>query len=58
MTVNRQWHDKHVSLATGTLTIEELLEMAFSMPSVLRLYSESHWEKLVSQELRALELVM
>jgi hypothetical protein len=59
MAVNRQWHDKHVSLATDThSTMEEVLEMAFSMLSVSRLYSESHWEKLDSQELRVLELGM
>jgi hypothetical protein len=46
-------------MATDTHTaIEELLEAAFSMLSVLRLYNESHRVKLDSQELRALELGM
>jgi hypothetical protein len=53
MAINRQWQDTHVSLATDThATIEELLEMAFSMSSVPRLCSESHEEKLDCQELR------
>jgi hypothetical protein len=38
--------DKHVSLAIDTqVTVEELLEVVFSMWSVLRLYSKNNREK-------------
>jgi hypothetical protein len=41
----RQRLDKHVSEATDThATTEELLEVVFSVRSVLRLYSESRRE--------------
>jgi hypothetical protein len=48
-----QWHGKHVSVATTQhVTIRELLEVVFSMQSVLRLYSEDQWEKLIGQSQR------
>jgi hypothetical protein len=43
----RQWCCKQVSTATNQHTTEELLEMVFSMQSMLRLYSGDQWEKLV-----------
>jgi hypothetical protein len=47
VSVARQWLDKEVSTATDTHnTIREMLEAAFSMLFVPRLYSEGHGEKL------------
>jgi hypothetical protein len=44
-----QWHDKHVSTAMNQqATIEELLEVVFSVWSALRLYGEDQQQKLVS----------
>jgi hypothetical protein len=41
----RQWHSKHISAATiEHATIEELLEVVFSVQSMPRLYSEDQWE--------------
>jgi hypothetical protein len=41
-TIARQGHDKHVSIAINQhATMEELLEVVFSVWSMLRLYSEA-----------------
>jgi hypothetical protein len=49
--IARQWHNKHVSVATNTpTTTEELQEEIFSVRSVPGLYNEDQWEKLVSRE--------
>jgi hypothetical protein len=46
--IARQQHGKHVSAAKNQhSTIEELLEVVFSVWSVPRLYSEDQWNKLV-----------
>jgi hypothetical protein len=46
----RQWHCKHVSTASNQdATIEELLEAAFYVQSMLRPYSKDQREKLVTQ---------
>jgi hypothetical protein len=43
-----QWHGRRVSWVMNKhATIEELLEAIFSMQSLLWLYSEDQWEKLV-----------
>jgi hypothetical protein len=47
--VARQQFDKHVSAVMDMhATVEELLETMFSMQSMLRLYSESHWANLIA----------
>jgi hypothetical protein len=43
-----QWSNKHISATT-----EELLEVVFSVWSMLRLCSENQREKLVSQRLES-----
>jgi hypothetical protein len=49
MAVARKWLRKHLSAAMDIYTaIEGLLEVVFSVWSVLRLYDEGHQEKLVS----------
>jgi hypothetical protein len=51
--IARQRRHKRVSTSTNKhATVEELLEMVFSIWSVLRLYSEDQPEKSVSLELR------
>jgi hypothetical protein len=43
MAVARQWHSKHFSVAPNThTTVKELLDMVFSVQSMLRLYNEDH----------------
>jgi hypothetical protein len=47
MAIARQWHGKHVSMATYTpTTIEEPWEAVFSVQSMLRLYNDQ-WDQLV-----------
>jgi hypothetical protein len=49
--VASQYHGKHVSVATNThATIEEPQEAVFYTHSVLRLYNQDKWDKLVSCE--------
>jgi hypothetical protein len=47
--IARQWHSRHVSAATNQdVEIVDLLEVVFSVGSMLRLYSEDQQKKLVS----------
>jgi hypothetical protein len=48
--IARQQDSKHVSAAMNQdATTEELLEVVYSVQSVLRLYNEDQWKKLFSQ---------
>jgi hypothetical protein len=47
--IARQWLSRHISAATNQhVTIAELMEVVFSVWSMLKLYSEGQNEKLVS----------
>jgi hypothetical protein len=49
MAVDRQWMDKHVSVALAThATKQEMLEAVFCTWTMPRLYSEGHQEKLAN----------
>jgi hypothetical protein len=44
--IARQWHGRHVSTAaTQQAAVEEMLDVVFSILSLLRLHSENRQEK-------------
>jgi hypothetical protein len=56
MVIAREWLNKHAPAATDMhITMEELLHVVFPMWSLLRLFVEEHWEKLVSKSLHGFD---